>query len=158
MNLSDKDYKKIPLIDESATIQLGQAIAAFLKPNDILWLSGPLGAGKTYMTKGIISGLGGDPAQVSSPTFSLVNEYSTPKYTVFHCDFYRLTQGNKLEDFGGLEFFDQEKITIVEWLERYGDISSLPRKSLFRVHLELDAMGRYALIPIVWKFGREFFN
>jgi tRNA threonylcarbamoyladenosine biosynthesis protein TsaE len=156
--LSDQLYEKILLPDENATIELGRKLAPLLKKNDVLWLSGPMGAGKTYMTKGIVSGLGGDIAQVVSPTFSLMNEYLCEKCTVIHCDFYRLERGVKLEEFGGLEFFDQEKITVVEWLERYGDLNLLPRKSLYRVHLELDAGRRYALIPISWKISREFKN
>lgn len=133
-------------------------MAPLLKQNDVLSLEGDLGVGKTYMTRGIIEGLGGDPAQVSSPTFTFVHEYITPKFQVNHCDFYRLTQGNELEDFGGLEFFNLGKITIVEWLERFAHVREIPPKRLLIVHLQLDAEGRIALLPVSLKISREFRN
>jgi tRNA threonylcarbamoyladenosine biosynthesis protein TsaE len=116
--------------------------APLLSQGDIVCLSGDLGAGKTTFTRGIVSGLGGDPAQVSSPTFTLVQEYICKSGLVQHADFYRLPQDSDLEDLGGLEFFDPEKITIIEWFDRTLIFSHMQDRPLIYLKFLIDKNGR----------------
>src|SRR4051812_41818743 len=108
----------IYLPDEAATVEFGKKISTGFSSGNIVKIIGPLGAGKTTLVRGIVSGLGGNPAEVHSPTFSLVHEYETPRFAINHCDFYRLGDKTELEELGGLEFFSEEKLTLVEWPER----------------------------------------
>src|SRR5512136_1620407 len=83
-------YLKIHTHSDKETIGLGLRIGALLSPRDVIALIGPLGSGKTWLTKGIALGLGVDPAMViTSPSFSLVNEYKAG-YSLYHMDLYRL--------------------------------------------------------------------
>ena len=74
------------------TFRLGRQVGGQLIGGEILLLSGPLGAGKTVFVKGIAAGLELDPAEVTSPTFTLVNPYSG-RLTLYHIDLYRLDEG-----------------------------------------------------------------
>lgn len=101
-----------------ATILLGKKTAQFFKPGDVIALIGKMGSGKTYLTKGIVLGLGGKKEEVVSPTFKIINEY-LGKVKIFHIDLFRL---EKEEDFLNLaleEFlYNKNTITIVEWAEK----------------------------------------
>lgn len=120
----------------------GARFAKRLKCGDIVKITGDLGAGKTTMVRGIVAGLGGDPTEVHSPTFSLVHRYETPNEIVNHCDFYRLDPGSLLDEFGGLEFFDEADLFLIEWPERIGLWDSVTPERLINVHLEHDANRR----------------
>lgn len=93
---------------------LGGMLASCLKPGDLVYLSGELGAGKTTLTRGIVRGLG-YPGRVNSPTFTLMNVYQA-RFTVYHFDFYRLDEGGLL-DLGLDDYLGREGICIVEWPE-----------------------------------------
>ena len=84
-------------------------------------LSGPLGAGKTVFVKGIAAALGLDPAQVTSPTFTLVNPH-TGRLTLYHVDLYRLDAGATAANAVDLEelLTDEEAVLVIEWAERLG--------------------------------------
>lgn len=108
--------------------------SAHLEPGSILVISGELGAGKTTFVKGLALGLGfkGDPAEIVSPTFSLVREYSC-RLPLYHADLYRL-QGLDDEIRGTLEeCFDSGGVTALEWGERASGILPGPvwRVSMF---------------------------
>lgn len=134
------------LADEAATLALGESLAKQMSPGDILCLEGPLGAGKTTLVRGVVSGLAGNPGQVHSPTFSIVHQYSSPQMPVFHCDFYRLADGTDLEDLGGAEFFSEPALYCLEWAERATSVlNSLPNRVL-RVKIILDGIARIAQI------------
>ena len=98
------------------TFQFGQKIAKILQPGMVILLSGKLGAGKTCFASGIIQGLGVKD-YVTSPTFSLINQYSG-RLSVAHMDLYRLTQPSELFDLGFTEYLDGHWILLVEWPER----------------------------------------
>jgi tRNA threonylcarbamoyladenosine biosynthesis protein TsaE len=134
--------EEIKLADAEATEAFGQSFAQRLKPGDIVKITGPLGAGKTTMVRGIVATLGGDPEEVHSPTFALVHRYETRNETVNHCDFYRLETNSQLDEFGGLEFFDEAEIFLVEWPERVGLWDLIPSERLLCLDLQHDADGR----------------
>lgn len=105
------------------TFALGEALGRTLKPGDAVLLCGGLGAGKTLFTKGILSGLGYDIDEVTSPSFTLVNLYRTESVDVFHIDLWRLEVGANHAFAVGLdEIFENENaVAIIEWAERLGD-------------------------------------
>ena len=72
------------------TLALGGRLGRAAVPGSVIALCGGLGAGKTHLTKGVVAGLGADPEAVSSPTFSLVQEYLGGRLPIFHFDFYRM--------------------------------------------------------------------
>ncbi|MFC2167429.1 tRNA (adenosine(37)-N6)-threonylcarbamoyltransferase complex ATPase subunit type 1 TsaE [Acidobacteriota bacterium] len=102
---------------EHETFSLAKQIGESLKGNEVLLLSGDLGAGKTVFAKGIASGLGIDDIhQVSSPSYTLVNIYSA-KFPIYHIDLYRLEGESEIDDLGWEDFLDQGVI-VVEWAEK----------------------------------------
>lgn len=86
----------------------------------ILLLKGKLGAGKTTFTQVLLKNLGSTD-EVSSPTYSIVNEYNTPKGKVFHFDLYRLKNIDEVYDIGIEEYLDNAFLCIIEWPEVYED-------------------------------------
>src|SRR5258705_12406514 len=84
---------------ESETHAIARELAASLRAGDVLLLAGDLGAGKTTFVKGLAAGLGIDPDDVSSPTFTLLHEYRGGKLTLYHADLYRLDK-TATEDLG----------------------------------------------------------
>ena len=101
---------------EKETIQIAKEFASTLKPNDIIVLSGELGSGKTKFTEGILDYFGFED-EISSPTFTIVNEYKNEKVTIYHFDVYRLEDIDEFYAIGGEEYFD-EGICIIEWGEQ----------------------------------------
>ncbi len=99
------------------TFELGRRIGEQLDRRAIFLLSGDLGAGKTVFAKGVAAGLGLDPADVTSPSFTLVNVYEA-RLPLYHVDLYRLESGASRE-LGLDEIFENEHaITLIEWAER----------------------------------------
>ena len=107
--------------EAAETFSLGQQVGAQLSGGEILLLSGPLGAGKTVFVKGIAAALGLDPAEVTSPTFTLVNPYSG-RLTLYHIDLYRLDEGASAAHAVDLDelLIDEEAVLVIEWAERLG--------------------------------------
>jgi tRNA threonylcarbamoyladenosine biosynthesis protein TsaE len=117
---------------EEETIDLGRRIAASLPSSAVILLIGNLGAGKTTLAKGIVSGLGAaEPDEVSSPTFTLIHEhgiheYGTHEYgevakgaRVYHIDLYRLDRAEQVATLGLDEIFDRDAVVLIEWGERF---------------------------------------
>jgi len=103
---------------EEETIELGRRIAATLPKRAVVLLIGNLGAGKTMLAKGIISGLGAaEPEDVTSPTFTLIHEYGEGR--VYHIDLYRLDRTEQVATLGLDEIFDREAVVLIEWGERF---------------------------------------
>lgn len=86
--------------------------------NNILLLKGNLGAGKTTFTQFLLKNLGSED-EVSSPTYSIVNEYNSPKGKIFHFDLYRLKNIEEVYDIGIEEYLDNSYLCIIEWPEVY---------------------------------------
>ena len=102
---------------EGETIDLARDIASTLQPGDVLRLSGNLGAGKTAFVRGLAAGLGIDPDEVSSPTFTLVHEYRGGRLTLYHVDLYRLPQAATAE-LGLEELGVRDGVVAIEWPDR----------------------------------------
>ena len=98
------------------TENLGQKLAAALVPGVVLAYEGDLGAGKTAFTRGLARGLGCKEA-VTSPTYTIVNEYLGGRLPLFHFDMYRLTCADDLWDIGWEDYLDREGVCAVEWSE-----------------------------------------
>lgn len=103
------------------TERYGEALGQALRVGDVLALSGPLGAGKTCLVRGIVAGAGGDAATVRSPTFVLHQPHRAARLTVHHVDLYRLGPGSSLDvlDLDGLLV---DGAAVIEWAE-YGDLA-----------------------------------
>lgn len=102
---------------EAETRAIGARLAAQLQPGAVLLLSGDLGAGKTAFTKGLAEGLGIDPGEVTSPTFTLVHEYRGGRLPLIHVDLYRLDRAD-LDEIGLDLDLANVGVTVVEWSER----------------------------------------
>ena len=102
---------------EEETADVARALAGTLQPGAVLLLSGQLGAGKTAFVRGLAAGLGIDPEEVSSPTFTLVHEYRGGRLTLFHADLYRLDK-TATEDLGLEERAVAEGVLAIEWPDR----------------------------------------
>jgi len=102
---------------ESETAATGRRLAATLDAGDVVLLYGDLGAGKTAFVKGLAEGLGVAREEVSSPTFTLVQEYRGGRLTLFHVDLYRLDDPRELDDLGLDEIAD-EGVLAIEWAEK----------------------------------------
>jgi tRNA threonylcarbamoyladenosine biosynthesis protein TsaE len=116
---------------EEQTLQAGLRLAASLSPGDIVLLEGGLGAGKTVFARGTAVGLGVDPREVRSPTFTLVNVY-TGRLPVYHIDLYRMDRPQDLQELGLEEVLGTDGVALVEWPERLGPYA--PRRAV-RVRL-----------------------
>lgn len=98
------------------TEELGAQLAARLRPGDVVAYTGDLGAGKTAFTRGIARGLG-IPERVTSPTFTIVNEYEGGRLPLFHFDLYRLGDPEELFDIGWEDYLARGGVCAVEWSE-----------------------------------------
>jgi tRNA threonylcarbamoyladenosine biosynthesis protein TsaE len=105
------------LASEQETIAFAKEFASQLQGGSILLLDGDLGAGKTCFVRGLCEGLGGDPRQVSSPTFAILQEYTIEDgLTLIHIDAYRLSGEEELESIGWDEYVaDQNVVIAIEW-------------------------------------------
>lgn len=110
----------IETTSEQETINLGKQIASKLEKGMIIILSGDLGSGKTKLTEGILTYFGLED-EISSPTFTIVNEYNTPNLNIYHFDVYRLADIDEFSAIGGEEYFEKGAC-IIEWGEQIEEI------------------------------------
>jgi tRNA threonylcarbamoyladenosine biosynthesis protein TsaE len=116
------------LPDEAATERLGTALAARLRPGDVVALEGGLGVGKTTLARAILRAASGDPALVvPSPTFTLVEAYDTRHGVFWHFDLYRIEKPDQVFELGWEEA-RAEGIALIEWPDRLGAL--LPERRL----------------------------
>lgn len=100
---------------ENETKLIGKKFAERLKKGDVVVLTGDLGSGKTKFTEGVLQYFGLED-EISSPTFTIVNEYSSENGTIYHFDVYRLEDEDEFYAIGGEEYF-QKGICLIEWGE-----------------------------------------
>jgi tRNA threonylcarbamoyladenosine biosynthesis protein TsaE len=103
---------------EDETRAVGRGLGARLAPDGVLLLSGELGSGKTVLAQGVAAGLGIDPAEVQSPTYTLVREHAGPGGRLIHVDLYRLATADEVLDAGLEEVLAGPGVKVVEWAER----------------------------------------
>lgn len=137
--------QELDLPDAAATEALGRALARHVHMGSLLLLRGPLGAGKTTLVRALVAELGGDPAQVASPTFTLMNVYEG-RLCVYHVDAYRLHGG---KDLRGIGFFElsEDGLGIIEWPERVQD--AIAEDLAITVDLRHHAGARQATVRLL---------
>ena len=119
-------------------------MAKDLNPGDVVCLTGPLGAGKTLLTKGLCAGLGVKNL-VNSPSFKIINEYDG-KIPVKHIDLYRLNSAKEIDNLGLDDYIYGGGVTIIEWAEKLGT-KNLPKK---RVEIGIKMIGTNERL-ITWR-------
>ena len=102
---------------ESETAAAGRELASTLSAGDVVLLYGDLGAGKTAFVRGLAEGLGVAPAEVSSPTFTLVQEYRGGRVPLIHVDLYRLNDAREIDDLG-LDEIAAGGVLAIEWADK----------------------------------------
>jgi tRNA threonylcarbamoyladenosine biosynthesis protein TsaE len=133
----------LDLPDQQATASLGARIAALLGPGDAVLLEGPLGAGKTTLARALLRALVTDPAlEVPSPSYTLVQEYETPRGPVWHLDLWRLEGQGDLRELGWEEA--RAGIVLVEWPDRLGALR--PKEALTISLFLAPAESRHAVL------------
>ena len=110
------------------TLEIARRFGGTLRKNDVVALDGPLGAGKTVFVKGIAQAFGIPPAEVTSPTFTLVHEYGKKK-KIYHMDWYRLKALNGQDQELALECFDAGGVSVIEWASKAKHL--LPPRTFF---------------------------
>ncbi len=106
------------LVDSTASEALGASLAAVARPGDVITLSGPLGAGKTSIARGLLAALGLE-GEAPSPTFAIVQPYEPPetRLPVLHVDLYRIEQVEEIDELG-LDEARGDSLLVIEWPER----------------------------------------
>ena len=116
--------------DLLATTTLAQLLAQKITSPFNLSLNGDLGAGKTTFARAFLESLKVDPQSISSPTFTIVNEYLAPQLFINHIDLYRIDTYSQLDQIGYLEILTQADINIIEWSSLFPDYQPLDRINL----------------------------
>jgi tRNA threonylcarbamoyladenosine biosynthesis protein TsaE len=129
---------------EEETQAVARELSATLRAGDVVLLSGDLGAGKTTFVRGLAEGLGIDPREVSSPTFTLVHEYRGHGLTLYHADLYRLERA-ATDDLGLEEIGVKDGVLAIEWPDRL--THGLPGAMLVRLEVVDDASRRITIGP-----------
>jgi tRNA threonylcarbamoyladenosine biosynthesis protein TsaE len=138
---------------EEETIELGRTLARELPPRAVVLLIGNLGAGKTALSKGILSGLGvASPEEVTSPTFTLIHEYGNGR--AYHIDLYRLDTEAEVETLGLQDLFDREAVVLIEWGERFPKLMPAERIEI-RIETTAENDRRLELREIVGGASRN---
>lgn len=135
---------------ELETIEFAYKIAKQLNRNTIIVLTGDLGSGKTKFTEGILKYYGLEN-EISSPTFTLVNEYNTEKFNIYHFDVYRLSDEDEFYAIGGEEYFEKGAC-IIEWGEM---IENLLPKNYIKLSFSKDEANENKRIINVECFGNS---
>ncbi len=107
------------------TEALGAALGKHLTPGTVLAYTGDLGAGKTAFTRGLAKGLGATD-RVTSPTYTIVNEYLSGRLPLFHFDMYRLSSADDLWDIGWEDYLERGGVCAVEWSENVAEALTAP--------------------------------
>ena len=103
------------------TADAGTQCARNAQTGDVFALTGDLGAGKTQFVKGFVAGIGAN-AEVTSPTFTLIHEYSGGRIPVYHFDFYRLESSDEVARLGLDEYLFGDGVCIIEWADRFREL------------------------------------
>ena len=143
------DYR-ITTYSEEETIELAQNIESEKFPNMVICLKGDLGTGKTVFTKGFAQALE-VKEEVTSPTFTIIKEYTSGEMPLYHMDVYRLD--GKVEDLGLEEYYNKKGITIIEWADMIEDY--LPEKRL-EIRIKSSDEDENKRTIIITPYGRKY--
>lgn len=130
--------KSIYLENEKFTYRLGRHIGENLFPGAVVCLNGDLGAGKTSMTKSIAEAMGIDE-DITSPTFTIVNEYNEGDIPLYHFDVYRIGSSDEMYEIGFDEYISSQGVSIIEWSNIIEDILPLERLD---IEIKYEDVGR----------------
>lgn len=125
------------------TLAIGKQFAQTLREGDVVCLKGDLGAGKTHFVKGLAEAFGADRAEVTSPTFTLIQEYSTQP-PLYHFDCYRINSTREALEIGVEEYFYGEGVSVVEWPDRIAAL--IPPEAIWISILTLNEKTRKFVI------------
>jgi tRNA threonylcarbamoyladenosine biosynthesis protein TsaE len=103
------------------TVAFGCRFAENIKPGNVLALTGDLGSGKTQFVKGLAAGLGAATV-ATSPTFTLIHEYSGGRFPIYHFDFFRVEDQQSAERLGLDDYFFGDGVSVIEWADRFPDL------------------------------------
>ena len=138
---------------EEETIRFADEFASKLNGHSKIVLSGDLGSGKTKFTEGLLRHFGLED-EISSPTFTIVNEYDAPKFKIYHFDLYRLEDTDEFYAIGGDEYFENG-ICIIEWGELIKD--ALPKDYIHITFEKDDSDENYRKLKVE-TFGNKYQN
>jgi tRNA threonylcarbamoyladenosine biosynthesis protein TsaE len=114
--------RSITLTSPEETSQFAARLGAELRPGDVVLLEGEIGSGKTHFARSLIQSLMTVPEDVPSPTYTLVQAYETEAGEIWHCDLYRLSAVEEIEELGLTEAFDTA-ICLIEWPGKLGPLT-----------------------------------
>ncbi|EKD73188.1 MAG: ATPase with strong ADP affinity, partial [uncultured bacterium] len=135
---------KLRIPSEEAMLAFGSKLATSMDKTAVIFLYGPLGAGKTTLSRGFLQGLG-YRGRVKSPTYTLVEPYELAKCKVYHFDFYRIRDPHELHDIGIQDYVSPHAICLIEWPEQGAGVLPSPDISCY---IEVDSNERNVkLIP-----------
>lgn len=148
------EHYKFIAKNEEDTKEFARKLASKLKPKDVVVLTGELGSGKTKFVEGFLSYYGLEN-EISSPTFTIVNEYNKDDINIYHFDVYRLEDSSEFYEIGGEEYFESG-ICLIEWGELIED--ALPKDYIHIVFDKDDDNENMRILEIsskenlLWKF------
>lgn len=135
------------------TTNLGNALGKLLNPGDIVCLTGDLGTGKTHITKGIAKGLGINE-NITSPTFTIVNEYDSGRIKLYHFDVYRVSDPDEIYAIGLDDYIFGNGVSIIEWANYIEEI--LP-KDYLHIYIQKDlTKGENYRKIIITPYGEKY--
>ncbi len=126
--VKDKETYNLPSLEDTSI--LGKKLSSMLQANDIVAFYGDVGAGKTTLIKSIVSSLGYEEKEVTSPTFTYLNIYEA-NIPIYHFDLYRMENENDFYQKGFEEFFTADGICLIEWAEKIPNIIPKDSKKIF---------------------------
>lgn len=139
------------LQEEADTQALGLGLAQLLEPGDVVALSGDLGTGKTALTKAVAAGLGVTD-MITSPTFTIVCEYTSGRLPLYHFDVYRISEPDELFEIGFEEYIYGEGVSLIEWADLIEDI--LPC-DVIRINLAYGERPKERRVCVTWPDHRK---
>lgn len=138
------------LQSQSDTERLGMAIGHTLHGGEVITLTGDLGAGKTYFVRALAKGLGILEEEVTSPTFTIIQEYDSQP-PIAHVDLYRLEGSIEIEEIGLSAYFDSKFTVVIEWADRLSE-NQIPED---RLAIHLTSRSRYSRQVLLQAFGTK---